>query len=141
MFTWSSRQIEHKTLHEMSVSETSENAVRESIEACVGKAIQLLAHNIQDDSLYLLFEWNPHTAELNVVVTDASKTRDAPESVSCRFSSLAVELARENDMQRKAYIESIKFWLHDYLSTSTTFLGYSLVAIFHTDSRANSELL
>lgn len=141
MFTWTSRQFDNLTIHATSVSETSEKAVRHIIEACADKAIQLLENNIQDDSLYLLFEWNPQAAELSIVVTDASKTRDSPETVVCTFTSLAIELARENAEQRINYIDSVKFWLHDYLSTCTAFFSYSLVAIFHSDSRGNSELL
>jgi len=141
MFNWIIHQTENQIVHMTSVSDTSEKAVRQTIEACADKAIHLLRKNIQDNSLYLLFEWAPVEAKLNIVVTDASKTQDAPESVCCVFSSLAIELARENEEQRQHYLESVKFWLHDYLTTCSAFFSYSLVAIFHSSTRNTTELL
>lgn len=141
MLTWTSHKDGNKTAYAISVSDTSEKAIRQIIEDCADKAIALLKQNIQDDSLYLLFEWYPQEAKLNIVVTDASKTQDAPISVTCTFSSLALELARESEEQYLNYIESVKFWLHDYLSTCTGFFSYSLVAIFHSSSRTSTELL
>lgn len=141
MFNWTTHQTESGIVHSISISETSEKTVRHLIEASADKAIQLLKKNIQDDSLYLLFEWDANHAKLNIIVTDASKTQDAPESVCCIFSSLATELARESEEQRFEYTESVKFWLHDYLTTCTAFFSYSLVAIFHSSTRNNTELL
>ncbi|GGY72236.1 hypothetical protein GCM10011613_16490 [Cellvibrio zantedeschiae] len=141
MLTWISHHTESNTVHAVSVAETSENAVCQIIEASAEKAIQILKENIQDNSLYLLFEWDANQAKLNIVVTDASKKLDSPQSVCCTFSSLAVELARESEEQRLGYTESVKFWLHDYLTTCTAFFNYSLVAIFHSSSRDNTELL
>lgn len=141
MLNWTTHQTEHQIVHTISVAETSEKVVRHIIETSADKAIHALKKNIQDDSLYLLFEWNSDKAQLNIIVTDASKTKDAPESVFCTFSSLAIELARESEEQRLNYTESIKFWLHDYLTTCSAFFSYSLVAIFHSSSRNNTELL
>jgi len=141
MLNWTTNHAGTQIVHAISVAETSEKTVRQIIEASTDKAIHLLDKNIQDDSLYLLFEWNLDEAKLNIVVTDANKTLDAPESVCCVFSSLAIELARENEDQRVNYTESVKFWLHDYLTTCTAFFSYSLVAIFHSSSRNNTELL
>jgi hypothetical protein len=141
MLNWTTNHTGTQIVHAISVAETSEKTVRQIIEASADKAIQLLKQNIQDDSLYLLFEWSVSEAKLNIVVTDANKTQDAPESVCCVFSSLAIELARENEDQRLNYVESVKFWLHDYLTTCTAFFSYSLVAIFHSSSRNNTELL
>jgi hypothetical protein len=141
MWNWTSNQTGNQIIHSLLVSETSEKTVRQLIEASADKAIHLLKKNIQDDSLYLLFEWDIDKATLNIIVTDASKTQDAPEAVCCVFSSLAIELARESEEQRLNYTESVKFWLHDYLTTCTAFFSYSLVAIFHSGSRNNTELL
>ncbi len=141
MLNWNTRHIDNRVIHEVFVAETSEKSLRQSIEACTDKAIASLKTNIQDDSLYLLFEWNQNLATLNIFVTDSSKTKDSLESVCCNFSSLAIELARENEDQRNNYTDTIKFWLHDYLSTCTAFFSYSLVAIFHSSTRQNTELL
>lgn len=141
MLNWTTNQTGSRTIHSLSVFETSEKVVRQLIEASTDKAIHLLKKNIQDNSLYLLFEWDLNEAKLNIIVTDASKTQDAPESICCVFSSLAIELARESEEQRLNYTESVKFWLHDYLTTCTAFFSYSLVAIFHSSSRNNTELL
>jgi hypothetical protein len=139
MLNWTTTQTHDATLHSASVPDTEENALRKTIEACADKAIGLLKTNIQDDSLYLLFEWNEEVATLNIVVTDATKNHDAQESVSCTFPNLA--LGPINQEQRAAYIDAIKFWLHDYLTTCTKFFSYSLVAIFHSSTRDNTELL
>lgn len=141
MYNWTSHQTGNHIIHTLEVAETSEKAVRHIIEASTDKAISKLKENIQDDSLYLLFEWDVTQAKLNIVTTDANKTQDAPESVCCTFSSLAIELARESEEQRHNYTESVKFWLHDYLTTCTAFFSYSLVAIFHSSTRSHTELL
>jgi len=141
MLIWNLQQTDNKTLYTTSVAETSDNDAQHIFEACAEKAIQMLNENILDDSLYLLFEWNTDQASLNIVVTDASKTHDAPHSFCCTFSSLAIELARLTEDQRESYTETIKFWLHDYLASCTAFFSYSLVAIFHSNSRKNTELL
>lgn len=141
MFNWTTRTTDQQITHEILSSETSESSVRHLIEASADKAILGLKKNIQDDSLYLLFEWDVNQAKLNISVTDASKTKDSPETICCIFTSLAIELARESEEQRINYTESVKFWLHDYLTTCTAFFSYSLVAIFHSSTRQNTELL
>lgn len=139
MFNWNTTQSNNQILHSVRVSETTELQVRKTIEACADKAIGLLENNILDDSLYLLFEWNSQDAILNIVVTDAAKNHDAPEVVNCTFAQLANELKTLE--QSKTYSEAVQFWLHDYLTTCTAFFHYSLVAIFHSSTRSNTELL
>jgi len=141
MLTWTTETAGNRTIHSTYASDTSEKGVRNIIEAAVDKAISLLNINIQDNSLYLLFEWDSNQAKLTIFVTDASKTQDASESVCCVLPSLAIELARESEEQRLDYTESVKFWLHDYLPLCTAFFSYSLVAIFHSSTRSNTELL
>jgi hypothetical protein len=124
---------------------TDESGLCEAFESCAEHAIGLLTENIQDDSLYLLFEWDRSTSILNIVVTDASKKNDSSIKVTCVFSGIEVSLNKLDKASReereKEYVDSIKFWLHDYLPINTTFLNYSLVAIFHSSSRAETELL
>jgi hypothetical protein len=113
---------------------------RKAIEACADKAIALLADNIQDDSLYLLFEWNPTSGNLRIVVTDAQKQQDAPISLEALFSSYLKATGNDEGVAAE-HTEQIKFWLHDYLTTCTAFFNYSLVAIFHSSNRSQTELL
>jgi len=139
MLNWTTTEILNTTLHSTCVFDTEENTIHKTIEACADKAISLLKTNIQDDSLYLLFEWNEELATLNIVVTDAAKKNDAQQSICCTFPNLALNLV--NQGQRIAYTDAIKFWLHDYLTTCTAFFSYSLVAIFQSSTRNNTELL
>lgn len=139
MPNWTTTETLNTTIHSSYELDTEENTLRKTIEACADKAIGLLKTNIEDDSLYVLFEWNEALATLNIVVTDATKQNDAQQSVCCTFPNLALSLA--NQEQRAAYTDAIKFWLHDYLTTCTAFFSYSLVAIFHSSTRNNTELL
>lgn len=139
MLIWNTTQALNKIIHATVMAGTEEQHSRKTIEACTDKAISLLENNIQDDSLYLLFEWNPTNTTLNIVVTNATKNHDAPESVCGSFPELTQEFTTPE--QSIAFTESVKFWLHDYLTTCTAFFNYSLVAIFHSSSRNNTELL
>lgn len=124
---WPSPQGSHHQL-----MDSDQHPLKDALEACAAKAIELLEKNIQDDSLYLLFEWNPETCALNIVVTDADKQRDAPASVGARFAQSA-----NTDLSTA----QVRFLLSDYLASCGAFMRYSLVAIFHSEARANSTLL
>ena len=139
MLIWNISKEKKHIIHSAFTSETDEGAFCQAVEACAEKAISLLQTNIQDDSLYLLFEWSTHQASLSVTVTDSSKSHDGPETVKCIFSGL-VNL-NLNDEQNIIQVETIKFWLHDYLTTCSAFFSYSLVAIFHSSTRDKTELL
>ena len=114
------------------LEDTTQLSLKAGVEACAAKAIGLLDKNIQDDSLYLLFEWNESTAGLNIVVTDASKQQDSAISVGAHFGAQEKSAATS---------ELVKFLLSDYLASCSGFFRYSLVAIFHCSNRANSQLL
>lgn len=139
MLNWTTTETLNATIHSTSELDIDESKICKTIEACADKAIGLLKTNIQDDSLYVLFEWNEELAQLKVVVTDATKKNDAQDSICCTFPNLVLDIV--NQEQRAAYTDSIKFWLHDYLTTCTAFFSYSLVAIFHSSTRNNTELL
>jgi hypothetical protein len=112
--------------------------LKQALETCAAKAIALLDHSIQEDSLYLLFEWDSEATELAIVVTDASKRVDSMIRLHINFPLLA----NNPDMGTKAELaESIHFWLKDYLASCSAFFAYSLVAIFHSSTRDNSQLL
>lgn len=110
--------------------------LKQALEACAAKAISLLDHAIQDDSLYLLFEWNSSTNELVIVVTDASKRIDSPTRFHIDFPQLGNYPGTKEEL-----VESIHFLLKDYLASYSAFFAYSLVAIFHASNRDNSQLL
>jgi hypothetical protein len=139
MLNWTITQTENQFIHTTSIADASEMALRKTIEKCTDKAVSLLKNNIQDDSLYLLFEWDTTQATLHIAVTNANKTQDAPDSVCCSFAGLALEPSNTELLLKQT--ESVKFWLHDYLTTCTAFFNYSLVAIFHSSSRDQTELL
>lgn len=141
MLTWTSQHNQTNTFHIALVTETSETTIKKCVEACAEKAVQMLNENIQDNSLYLLCEWNPTEADLSICVTDSTKTLDSPHTIHCTFSGIAESLACADQAEQQNYAELIKFWLHDYLSSYAPFFNYSLVAIFHSSTREQTELL
>jgi hypothetical protein len=144
MLNWTTSSTPTTIIHAASVADSAAASVKASVEAATDQAVALLKNNIQDDSLYLLFEWNADAAKLTILVTDASKTQDAPELVCCSFPMLALEASNSDArgaLTSATSTDSVKFWLHDYLTTCTAFFSYSLVAIFHSSTRSNTELL
>src|SRR4051812_8538168 len=113
MLNWNCNTANNTVIHYTIVAETDDTSLRLAIEACAEKAIKLLKENIQDDSLYLLFEWNPESSTLTIAVTDADKKLDAAQTVSCVFSGLHSGLKQLNstdyEWQVADHIESIKF--------------------------------
>jgi hypothetical protein len=113
-------------------SSDAEN-IQHDIGACIEKAITLLPNNINDDSLYFLVEWCSNSSTLSVVVTDDSKQNESPEVTSCSFST-----TNESSEQ---FIDNVKYWVKDYLTTSAGFIQFSLVAVFGLGNRDKMELL
>lgn len=133
--------------------DTANQTLKDALEICAAKAISLLDKNIQDDSLYLLFEWNSSTAELTIVVTDADKQRDSSLSVGAKFAELhqhtqdqnhretALQPGGEDSEKINISDELVKFFISDYLASCSAFFRFSLVAIFHSSTRSNTNLL
>lgn len=113
--------------HNSEYAGTEESGVRLALAECVEKSISLLHTNINDESLYLMFEWSASSSVLSITVTDSSKKIDSPQVVRCRFSKL-----EDEDLQ---------YWLGDYFTTCESFMRYSLVAAFHCQTRVESLLL
>lgn len=88
MLIWNQHTGNDRVIFISEVTDTDERNLRLAFEACAAKAISLLTNNIDDDSLYLLFEWNPLTSAINIVVTDSQKVKDAEQQVTCTFSGL-----------------------------------------------------
>lgn len=132
---WTQQQLPNGIcLHTTTTLDSSDAALRKSIEHTAEKAISLLDNNIQDDSLYLMFEWNASESYLHVVVCNAQKTNDAAEQVRIYIQDMRTHASEELN-------EKIHYWLHDYLTTCTAFFRYSLVAVFHCGDRTRTKLL
>ncbi len=115
--------------------------IRGALNICVEKAISLLSINIHDDSMFLVFHWEAVLSELTVVVTNESKICDSKHAVKCLFSGLDSERLERLVQTGDEYAQQIKYWIKDYLTTCNSFLNYSLVAMFYSESRDACELL
>ncbi|MCK0154546.1 hypothetical protein MWU49_12580 [Alcanivorax sp. S6407] len=120
-----------QTLHAIRCPGDDEMAIKEGLEAALEKAVSLLDRNVRDDSRYLLCEWNADGATLQIVVSDDSKSKDAPEVVECGFDAF----------DTRVDVEQVQFLIRDFLTTCTAFLGWSLLAAFHEGDRQRSRLL
>lgn len=128
-----------QVLHKSECSTASDNDIKAALGQCVEKAAQLLPINIQDDSLFLLFEWDRVQSLLNIVVTNGDKSLDSPHIVRCNFT--ATESSAAQRQAPDAYAEHVYYWIKDYLTTCAAFMNFSLVAAFYLDSREQSMLL
>jgi len=115
--------------------EQSDEAIALAVQACMDKAIGFLSDNVDDESRYFLFEWNVACSTLTIVVTDDSRENDSQYVVKCLMSAL------DDDKKSIEYVSMIKYEIKDYLTTSSEFLKYSLVAVFHSGSRGKVDLL
>lgn len=141
MLDWTRSQHENNIILNTMTDASSDHEICRAVEDAAERAIEELHDNIQDASLYLLFEWCFDNAELKIAVTDVSKSKDSPISYCCKFTNLLKRLESASTEELEQFAETLKFWLHDYLSSCTPFLKYSLVAIFHQSTREHTELL
>jgi len=126
----------------------SDQAVRSAVGECIDKAVEVLASNLRDDSMYFMCEWNAQRSSLTIVVTDEFKTNDSACVVTCRMSmwSNQMQALRSDsvDIQGVALEtceSTVKYWAADYLTTCSAFLQYSLIAVFYSGSRTRTALL
>jgi hypothetical protein len=110
--------------------------------ACVDKAVSVMAENINDDSLYLIFEFDD-CGVLRIVMTDDSKQQESAYSIACDMSSVTPYLAESDYWKFKGerFADIVKHCISDYLTTCGAFMRYSLVAVFSEGDRARTELL
>jgi hypothetical protein len=139
-------QNEEYILHHAAVDTPDNWTIEAILASCVERAVGLLDMNIDDDSLYLMFEWNNENSSLAIVVCDDTKSRDAKHRVLCDMSAMneTIKQLTESDQwkyQGESFADIVKHALHDYLTTCTGFMRYSLVAVFHQGSRQQTELL
>ncbi len=140
------KELEQKSANPMLVSladcpATADEEIRQALGQTMDRAVSLLSDNVKDESRYFLFEWDASAATLTIVVTDDQKQNDAANIVKLTLSGLVECLHSDGAMTEAAHRDNIKYFVRDYLTTSSEFHRYSLIAIFHSASRDNTELL
>ena len=145
--TTSHEDSEH-IIHSASLVHTEASELKAAIINTINKAVELLPCNMEDTSRYFLFEWDTKTCCLTVVITDDNKEIDSRHIVQCNMSGLnrrMEELLSNSKETLKNSIseltQEIKESIHNYLTTSAGFMRYSLIAVFHSDSRENTKLI
>ena len=102
--------------------------------ACADYAFSLWPGNVNDDSLYCLFDWQHGSNTLTISVLNGHKQAPTEHIVSCRYTFESTDLVIEP--------EQVKAWISNHLTTSAEFFVCSLVAIFSVDGDVdNGELL
>ncbi|MFT7559483.1 MAG: hypothetical protein ACI93R_001394 [Flavobacteriales bacterium] len=145
-------------IHASKFNGVKDGDIKNTLVECIEKASGLLGENINDESLYLLFEWDTSHSTLTIAVTDSTKKNDSPQIITCSFTSLntAIESA-DNDIHDihdihdiskdtseenvNDYTDKVQYWITNYLTTCATFMQFSLVAAFHSGSRDECTLL
>ncbi len=125
---------DNHTIHSTTCSETSQQAIQAAVDACSEYAFTFLKDNIEDNSMYCLFDWDSSKAQLTITVTDDTKQNDAEHIVKMIFTDFESESSEDQE-------DSVKYWVKDMLTTSLAFLKFSLVAGFTRGSRQRVELL
>lgn len=111
--------------------------IRKVINQTIDKAVSLFPNNVWDQSRYVIFEWDSNNKLLNIVITDDDKTTESPDSVQCEIT--AYQTAAEQELSQQN--NNIQYWIRDHLTTCTEFFSYSLIAVFHSESRDKTSLL
>jgi len=127
-------------------NEHSDQLVAKAVQESIEKAVSFLPDNVADESRYFLFEWDITHSALTIVVTDDTKINDAKFVVKCCMSALDQEInSIESDSAKKEKVlehsDFIKYKIKDYLTTCSSFMQFSLVAVFHNKTREKVELL
>lgn len=135
-------QIEYST----SLNGYSDEEIKMALKATIEKAVTCLPKNIEDNSRYFLFEWQTESSSLTIVVTDDTKKNDSLYRVTCKMTALnhtlsKRELASSTEDKIEAYSDFVKYFVKDYLTTCSSFMQFSLVAIFHNKHRDQTQLL
>ena len=134
--TWQSATITEPaaiTIHQSECAIANDEALKRGVAGVVEKAASLFPGSLQDDSQYLLFEWDQEVAVLKVVVTDINKANDSPEKVQCQLSGAMLADAD--------FSEDFSYAVRDYLTTCASFMAYSMVAVFCDKTRTQCQLL
>jgi len=114
----------------------NEAELKQAVLGAADYAFNLLDQNIEDDSMFCLFDWDFDKKKLLIAVTDPSKKKLAKHTVELTLTGYADHIADKEDQQ-----EQIQLWLHNYITTAANFLQFSLVAAIIADGDAGSSVL
>jgi hypothetical protein len=130
-------EIDQQLCHSVTSTVESEAELKQAVLAAADYAFDLLDENIEDDSMFCLFDWDFSKQRLLIAVTDPTKKKLAKHTVELTLEGYASHIADKEDQQ-----EQIQLWVHNHITTAATFLQFSLVAAIIADGdTANSILL
>lgn len=129
-------EIDQNFVHRAKSNSEIESDIKQAVLDASEYAFQLLNENIEDDSMFCLFDWSFDKQLLTIAVTDPSKTKLAKHKVELTLNGYAAHIADKEDQH-----EQIRLWIHNYITTAATFLQYSLVAAITADGEPSSSVL
>jgi len=129
-------EIDNNFCHRVTSSNESEAELKEAVLEAADYAFDLLHENIEDDSMFCLFDWNFAKQRLLIAVTDPSKNKLAKHTVELTLTGYASHIADKEDQQ-----EQIQLWVHNHITTAANFLQFSLVAAIIADGDVDSSIL
>jgi hypothetical protein len=130
-------EIDKEFCHSAISNCANEADIKRAVLAAADYAFDLLNDNIEDDSMFCLFDWNFYEQRLLIAVTDPSKKIFAKHTVKLTLEGYSSHIADKEDQQ-----EQIQLWVHNHITTAATFLQFSLVAaIIAEGDTSNSTLL
>jgi hypothetical protein len=130
---WQQQQAESSTIFSAQSSSTDKQQIKHCVDACLQKMIEHLEQDVTDQAMYLVCQWLPANATLQLLTAD-------PELQPCGKITVQCQLDGLKEMDDELLAE-FKFWLRDYLTTAAGFLHYSLVAVMRATPDASPELL
>lgn len=139
------KHILYSTSSNISLSQRFEPIVTE----CIDQATSLLEKNLTDSSRYFMFEWHYSRQELTILVTDDNKTKDSTYLVKCQFTNSAQKKTVPNQYIGDGCSQSIeedlslrmRECIHNYMTTCSEFMQYSLIAVYHDGDREKARLV
>ncbi|MFT4907457.1 MAG: hypothetical protein ACI978_001540 [Oleispira sp.] len=129
-------EIDNNFCHRVTSSNESEAELKEAVLEAADYAFDLLHENIEDDSMFCLFDWDFAKQRLLIAVTDPSKKKLAKHTVELTLTGYASHIADKEDQQ-----EQIQLWVHNHITTAANFLQFSLVAAIIADGDVDSSIL
>jgi hypothetical protein len=129
-------EIDNNFCHSATSNNESEAELKQAVLVAADYAFDLLNENIEDDSMFCLFDWNFAKQRLLIAVTDPSKKKLAKHTVELTLTGYASHIADKEDQQ-----EQIQLWVHNHITTAATFLQFSLVAAIIADGDSDSSIL
>jgi hypothetical protein len=129
-------EIDKEFCHSAISSSANEAEIKRAVLDAADYAFALLNENIEDDSMFCLFDWNFYEQGLLITVTDPSKKKLAKHTVKLTLQGYSSHLADKEDQQ-----EQIQLWVHNHITTAATFLQFSLVAAIIADGDTSNSIL